>query len=119
MQDRKIEINRTDDVALVRFGLSSICAGNDVDEISQTLRSYVCQNHPPKVVVDFANVRFFSSQMLGLLVDLWKKLRGFGGLLVISGIDPQLYRVFRITNLDKIFAFAPDWQAAMAMTQQN
>ncbi len=119
MQDGKIEINRTDDVAVVRFGLPSICACNDVEEISQTLRSYVCHHHPPKVVVDFSNVRFFSSQMLGLLVDLWKKLKGFGGFLVISGIDPQLYRVFRITNLDKIFAFAPDSQAAMAMAQQN
>jgi anti-sigma B factor antagonist len=118
MQD-KIEINRTQDVALVRFGLSSICAGNDVDEISQTLRSYVSRNHPPTIVIDFTNVRFFSSQVLGLLVDLWKKLKTFGGLLIISGIDPQLYRVFRITNLDKIFSFAPDSQAALDMISKN
>ncbi len=115
----KIEINRTQDVALVRFGLSSICAGNDVDEISQTLRTYLSHNPPPKIVVDFTNVRFFSSQMLGLLVDLWKKLKTVGGLLIISGIDPQLYRVFRITNLDKIFSFAPDSQSALDMIHKN
>jgi len=28
--------------------------------------------------------------------------------MLISGVNPQLNRVFKITNLDKIFEFYPD-----------
>jgi anti-anti-sigma factor len=50
--------------------------------------------------------------MLGILLDARKKLSSYNGNIVISGINPQLYRVFKITNLDKIFRFYPDAQTA-------
>jgi len=51
--------------------------------------------------------------MLGLLVDLWKRLRKRGGRLVISGVARELERLFEITNLNTIFMFAADRQAAL------
>ncbi|HEV55977.1 MAG TPA: STAS domain-containing protein, partial [Phycisphaerales bacterium] len=53
------------------------------------------------------------STMLGLLVDLWKRLRKRGGRLVISGVARELERLFEITNLNTIFTFAADRQAAL------
>ena len=35
------------------------------------------------------------------------------GQVVISAIEPQLHRVFRITNLDKVFRFFPDKESAV------
>jgi anti-sigma B factor antagonist len=51
--------------------------------------------------------------MLGLLVDIWRRLKDCGGVVVISGINPNLTRVFRITNLDKVFEFYPDIESAL------
>ena len=51
--------------------------------------------------------------MLGLLVDLWRRMKEYGGALCICGIDPQLGRVFRITHLDKIFRFCRDLPEAL------
>ena len=65
------------------------------------------------IVFDFECVKFFSSQVLGLLLDIRSKLMTLGGELVISAIDPQLFRVFKITNLDKIFKFYPDKDSAV------
>jgi len=48
-----------------------------------------------------------------------KRLKEFDGQLVISAIDPQLYRVFRITNLDRIFEFFPDRNAAIEATEEK
>ena len=44
-----------------------------------------------------------SSAALGKLITLHKKLGGLGGKLVLCGISPQIFEVFAITKLDKVF----------------
>jgi len=61
-------------------------------------------------------VKFFSSQILGMLLDMRSKLSVNNGEVLISAINPQLHRVFRITNLDKIFRFFPDVESAVNTT---
>jgi anti-anti-sigma factor len=65
------------------------------------------------------NVRFFSSQVLGLLLDMRSRTQPFEGEVVISAINPQLHRIFRITNLDKIFRFFPDKISAVNDDDNN
>ena len=101
------------DVTIVGFTSNSISGIGGVEEVAKQLRAYISANKPQRIVVDFDRVSFFSSLMLGLLVDLWRRTKEYGGVMLISGIDPQLSRVFRITNLDKIFQFAADRQEAI------
>ena len=100
-----IAIGYEGDVAVVSFKQASIGASAGFDEMSDSLRSFVSKDRPSKIVVDFSGVKFFSSQTLGLLLEIWRKLEKEEGKMAISGINPQLYRVFKITNLDKIFQF--------------
>jgi len=114
MEDSKvIDIVEQGDVALVCFVVPSISAVGDVDVMAKDLRGFVEGKRPEKIVVDFSGVKFFSSQVLGLLVEAWKKLNAYGGRVVISGINPELGRVFKITNLDSIFDFYPDKESAV------
>lgn len=113
-QDRIIKIVDEGDVAVVTFLVPSICGTNDVDQTANLLREYLDETKPRAVIVDFAGVKFFSSQVLGLLVDAWKRLSDHGAGLYICGINPQLSRVFKITNLDKIFNFYEDKAAAIS-----
>ena len=39
--------------------------------------------------------------------------------IIISGINPQLGRVFKITNIDKIFKFYPDKQTAIDAVKER
>ncbi len=100
-------------VAVVSFLVPSISGTNDIDNTANRLRQYLEESKPKAVIVDFVGVKFFSSQVLGLLVDTWKRLRNYGAPLYICGINPQLNRVFRITNLDKIFTFYEDKASAL------
>jgi len=117
MNDRNdkeiLDISQQGSVAVVRFGAGVISGVSDIDEIGLKLREFVMTTEIKKLVIDFSGVKFFSSQMLGLLVDVWRKLCERGGNLVISGINPRLTRVFRITNLDKVFEFHPDAESAV------
>ena len=114
MDEKKtVEIVNQGGVSVISFGASSISGVSGVDEVSRELREFIATSQPEKVVVDFSGVKFFSSQMLGLLIDMWRKLESYGAVMLISGINPQLGRVFRITNLDRIFKFYPDKESAL------
>lgn len=107
-----VEITTHDGVVIVAFNSASISAAQGLEDISKKLADFIAVDYPKKVVVDFQGVKFFSSQVLGLLLYVWQKLQDYGGRVVISGINPQLHRVFKITNLDKIFEFYGDKEAA-------
>jgi anti-sigma B factor antagonist len=109
-----LQITTSGDIAVVSFGAPTIDALSGIDDMTNRLRAYIGTEKPNKMVVDFTDVRFFTSQMLGVLVDVWRRLRDYGGRLLICGINPQLNRVFRITNLDRIFEFYPDRDAAVS-----
>ena len=84
-------------------------------QAKKVVRARTIKNQKPKnLLIDFTGVKFFSSQALGILLDAKKKLSALKGNVIISGINPQLYRVFKITNLDKIFKFYPDAKAAIS-----
>ena len=106
-------------VSVISFVAPSIGSIDDVEQIGIDVRGYVEDNQPRNVVVDFDGVRFFSSQMLGLLVDMWRRLKECDGQVFISGINPQLSRVFKITNLDRIFKFYPDVESAVAAAEMK
>ena len=57
----------------------------------------------PNIVLDFVNVRFLSSAVLGLLIRISKKVYQKNGKLRLCSIYPKIFEVFKITRLDKVF----------------
>jgi len=114
-----LEINIEAGTAVVAFKSPSI---NDVDGItnaSNRIKEFIDKNQPSRLIFDFEGVKFFSSQVLGLLLDIRAKMETYKGEVVISEINPQLHRVFKITNLDKVFKFFPDRESAMKITSTD
>ncbi len=109
-----LDIRTENGVFIVSFKQASIGGIGEVEKIAETLRELIKDQNICNMVVDFSTVSFFSSQMLGLLVDIWRRIKDKGGTLLISGINPQLTRVFRITHLDKLFDFHETMEAAVS-----
>jgi len=108
-----IEITAEGPVTLVAFKAASISDTEGIAAISRMIRQFIEENHPKRIIVDFEGVKFFSSQVLAVLLDIRTKLKAYDGKVAISAINPQLYRIFRITNLDKVFKFFPDRKIAV------
>ena len=123
MTDCNITKITTDKSAtIISFNVASLTASADMDTVSRQISDLIKNQKPKNVIIDFTGVKFFSSQTLGLLIDARKKTSAYKGNIVISGINPQLYRVFKITNLDKIFKFYHDLPSAiddLNKTQKN
>jgi anti-sigma B factor antagonist len=109
-----LDIKEDNGVLIVLFRQPSISGIGEVEKIAGALQDLIQNRHTRKMVIDFSNVCFFSSQMLGLLVNIWRRMKDVDGVLLISGINPQLTRVFRITHLDKLFDFYDDTEAAVS-----
>jgi anti-anti-sigma factor len=108
-----LDITTENDVTVITFNATSISGLEGIEAVSKNIGDLIAASYPRKIVFDFERVKFFSSQTLGLLLDVWRRAKEYGGRVAISGINPQLHRVFRITNLDKIFVFYPDRQSAV------
>jgi anti-sigma B factor antagonist len=108
-----VEITSVRNAAVVAFKTASISNVEEIAAASEQIKEFIEEKHPKEVVVDFEGVKFFSSAVLGLLLDIRAKLKMYDGEVVISAINPQLYRVFKITHLDRIFKFFPDKENAV------
>ena len=67
-----------------------------------------------KILLNFMNVEFLSSAALGKLITLDKKLKAAKGQLKLSNIRPEIYEVFAITRLNKLFDIHDDEADALA-----
>ncbi len=113
--DEEIGIGITSEgsTVVVAFKSASVSDVDAITAAAKQIKEFIDGNQPNKLIFDFGSVKFFSSQVLGLLLDIRAKLETHNGEVVISAINPQLHRVFKITNLDKIFRFFPDKESAL------
>ena len=109
-----LDIKKDNDVLIIFFKQPSISGIGEMEKIAETLQDLIQNHQARKMVIDFSSVCFFSSQMLGLLVNIWRHMKNIDGFLLISGLNPQLTRAFSITHLDKLFDFYNNLETAVA-----
>ena len=66
-----------------------------------------------KIILTFVGVSFMSSAMLGCLVQFLKKCKQQGAELKVCSISPEIFEIFKITKLNKMFDVQKDEQKAM------
>jgi anti-sigma B factor antagonist len=108
-----LDIATEGNAAVASFRSPCISDVAEITSASAQLKQYIEANRPRKIVFDFDGVKFFSSQVLGLLLETRARLESHSGQMAITSLSPQLERVFKITNLDKIFSFYPDRTTAL------
>ena len=90
-------------VMLVTFETESLMTSTDLERISQGLYRLVDEDHHKELLLDFAKVRYLSSQAIGILLTLHKKTKAAGGKLVLRGVGPQLMELLKLTKLNRVF----------------
>ncbi len=61
-----------------------------------------------KLLLNFSDVDFLSSAALGKLITLDKKMKAHGGALKLCNIRPEIFEVFSITRLNRLFDIKDD-----------
>jgi anti-sigma B factor antagonist len=83
----------------------SICGEADLHNAPEMERELqeVLRLGANSVVVDFAEVGFIDSTVLGLLLRYQPRFRDRGGDLVLVSDDRRILRTLEITGLDRVF----------------
>jgi anti-sigma B factor antagonist len=100
-------------VRIVEFTNSKILDEANISQIGATLNSMIEEQDQPKLLLDFATVDHLSSAALGMLINANNKIKQRNGQLRLANIKPQIYEVFVITKLNKLFKILPDRTEAM------
>lgn len=111
--ENELLVQRYKDVTVVNFQNARVLDSENIELMGRSLMDLVSRQDNRKLVLDFGSVKFMSSQALGVLVQLKRSMDAVRGTVVIAGLRPDLYKVFKITNLHKLFKFHDDLDRAL------
>jgi len=103
-----------DGILTIVFDDARILDETRLEQVGHELLELLNKTSEDRVILDFRNVKFMSSSMLGKLVQVHRKATEFKVKLKLCSIEPEIRQVFKITKLDKVFDIEPDETAARA-----
>ncbi|CAK9067005.1 Anti-sigma-B factor antagonist (Anti-anti-sigma-B factor) [Durusdinium trenchii] len=112
--NRRLEVSEVGDVTVVQFVDRKILDEANIQDLGQELFQLVEGDNRKKLLLNFTSVDFLSSAALGKLITLDKKVKAHSGILKLCNIRPEIYEVFAITKLNKLFDIKDDEADALA-----
>ncbi len=85
-----------------------------IQDLRPIYEEHVRGGGKPELVVDLLGVGFAGSAALGHFVSLHRVARSKNGRLIFCNVDPNVFEVFRVSNLDPLFTFVADRVTALA-----
>jgi anti-sigma B factor antagonist len=108
-----LTISKADGVTVVDFAERKILEELSIAQIGDELSRLVEARDGIQLLISFKNVEHLSSAALGMLITLNRKIEELNGKLKLSDISPQIYEVFKITRLNKLFEIHDNAQRAL------
>ena len=109
-----LQVDYHNDAVIATLTDEKILEDDQIQALEGSFMPLIEQNKHIHLVVDFSNVKFLTSSVLGLLIRISKKVYEQEGKLRLCAIDPKIMEVFRITRLDKIFEIYADQDKALS-----
>jgi len=108
----RISVKYAENATIVTLTDENILEENDIRALQESIMPVVEQAERINLILDFQNVRFLSSAVLGLLIRISKKIYERNGQLRLCNINPKIHEIFKITRLTKIFDIYQDVESA-------
>jgi anti-sigma B factor antagonist len=97
-----VQVSDRGGVKLVRLRTQAVRAEEEVEALGRRLMA-LTEEPGVRIVLSFLGVQYLTSLVLGWLIQVHKRLAESGGELRLADIDPQLYEIFTMTRLDRLF----------------
>jgi len=107
-------VQNVEKATVVEFRSPSLMDQIILEDIAKELYRLVEAEDRRKLILDFEKVEYLSSQAIGIILNLKKKLDELkNSKLVLCGVGPKLAELLRITRLDKILTIKPTQREAV------
>jgi anti-sigma B factor antagonist len=99
-----ISVEYAGNATIVKFTDEKILEEKDIKALQDSILPIIeSASGRINLILDFGNVRFLSSAVLGLLIRISKRIYEYEGQLRLCNINPKIYDIFKITRLTKTF----------------
>ena len=109
-----VSIQYVEQATILTLSDRQILEEKNIRTLQESMVSVVDECEGIHLVLDFCNVEFLSSAVLGLLIRISKRVHECNGKIRLCNIYPKIYEVFRITQLTKVFDIHKDIDDALA-----
>ncbi len=109
--EKSLNISEVDGVKVVAFCQSSVLDIATSQAMAKQLLRLAKSPPPPRVLLDFTDVKFLASRMLGILVEMIRMAETGRGRVVVCGLRPELTEMLHLMRLDRIIQLARDRSA--------
>ena len=109
----RISVEYAENATIVVFTDEKILEDRDIKALQESIMSVIEETERINLILDFCNVRYLSSAVLGLLIRVSKKVYEGNGRLRMCNINPKIYEIFKITRLTEIFSICEDADSAV------
>lgn len=111
--ESRLRVTKDGGITRVEFVDRNILDEANIQQIGEEIGALIDAEPDPKLLISFENVVHLSSAALGTLITINSRIKTHGGQLRLSNIDPQIYEVFVITRLNKLFQIFDDVPEAL------
>jgi anti-sigma B factor antagonist len=107
-------ITRIDKASVIEFRLPSLMDPLQLESIGQDLNKLVDEEDRRILVLDFSKVEYLSSQAIGIVIGLHRKLSALpNSKLLLCGVNAKLMQLLKITRLDRVLTLKPTQKEAI------
>ena len=99
----RLYLETVGNVTVATFGEADLVSDQDLASLGEQLHAIVDNLGPARVVLNFREVRYMSSNMLAILLKFSRRIQQAQGKLRLCSIAPALKEIFRITRFDRLF----------------
>jgi len=110
----QFNVQQIADTTVVEFTRPSLMDPIELEQIAQGIYRLVDEEDRRKLILDFEKVQYLSSQAIGIILALQKKLSALPrSSMVLCGVGARLMELLRITRLDRVLQIKPSQKEAL------
>jgi anti-sigma B factor antagonist len=110
-------VQKVEKFTIIEFRTPSLMDAVQLEDIANSIYHIVDEQDQRRIILDFEKVTYLSSQAIGIVLNVNKKLSGLkNSKLVLCGVGARLMELVKITRLDKILTIKPTQKEAIKVT---
>ncbi|MEM7456828.1 MAG: anti-sigma factor antagonist [Planctomycetota bacterium] len=113
----ELKTENEEQISVVKFKDEKVMDPGRIEQLGNELMEVASRDDNCKLLINFDNVRFFSSQAINKLIVLDRRVKAGGGQIRLSNLRPEVRDLFSYTNLDSVFEIRDEEEDALQSFQ--
>jgi len=114
MEDLPLTIQEIEKYTIVEFRTASLMDPIVLEKIGEAIYRLIDAEDKRRIILDFEQVEYISSQAIGIVLTVNKKLGKLPhSTMVLCGVGPKLMELIKITRLDKVLKIKASQREAL------